>query len=162
MSLPRLAMNCKICQGIAAEIDEAFVVRTAKYWRVALAHDQLYLGRAYVTARFHVGQMSVLPQKVRAEFYNGVWIDYERRVKRAFGPAESFDWTCLNNGDFSTALANPHVHWDVRPRYAHAPKALGYTWPDPNFGHHYQLSYQNPRKVNDDVLARLAQLLREA
>jgi diadenosine tetraphosphate (Ap4A) HIT family hydrolase len=152
-------VNCEICRHLAERADEPFVVRTTQHWHVSLAHDQLYLGRAYVTARFHAGRMSDLPPEARAEFYEDVWPDYELRVEKAFGAADPFNWTYLNNNAYKNAMANPHVHWHVRPRYAWAPHALGQIWLDPNYGHHY--ARDNHRKVNNDILARLAGLLRE-
>jgi diadenosine tetraphosphate (Ap4A) HIT family hydrolase len=148
---------CDICRLLGPGENDDLVVSQTPFWRVALASEQVYLGRAYVTARRHV---SSVPHLTGEEWLDlrQVWADYEQRVREVCGPAEPFNWGCLLNNTFRETQPQPHVHWHVRPRYALAPTILGRTWPDPNFGYHYRHGVE--RAVTQAELSQLARMLR--
>jgi diadenosine tetraphosphate (Ap4A) HIT family hydrolase len=131
------------------------MVFESEYWRVTLAREQSYLGRAYVTAREH---RASLPELTTDQWLDlkAVMARYEAAVREAFG-ADLFNWSCLMNDAFKAEQPEPHVHWHVRPRYQTAPVVNGVSYPDPNFAH--QHDRQASRLVSGGELARIAQAI---
>jgi len=127
---------CEVCDALAT--DEPRVLVTP-YWRVTLASDQGYLGRAFVSANRHVGSLSDLTPDEWTNLQQ-VISSYESAIKSVFG-AVLFNWGCLMNNAFKVADPAPHVHWHVRPRYDRPITVDGRTYTDPNFAHHYDSSY---------------------
>jgi diadenosine tetraphosphate (Ap4A) HIT family hydrolase len=148
--------HCDICAMLLPPWPEDQVVLSTEYWRVALAPDQIYLGRVYVTYLEHVPSLSSLSNEAGAEYWRVVR-RYENAVRAAFG-ADLFNWGCLMNDTFKTDHPVPHVHYHVRPRYAQAPVVYGNSYADPNFGHHYQR--EQKLVVGNDVLRTIRDVIR--
>ena len=148
--------GCDICVLLQDDDSGDEVILTTPWWRLVLASEQSYLGRAYLTARRHVASLSEL---ALAEWINlqDMICRYESLVQRVYG-ATNFNWGCLLNEAFREPSPKPHVHWHVRPRYSLVPMVDGHAYPDPNFGSHYRRS--QPRQVDRATLARIAELLR--
>jgi diadenosine tetraphosphate (Ap4A) HIT family hydrolase len=149
---------CDICRLLAQPNRADEVIFATMWWRVTLAPEQSYLGRVYVTARAHAGNISQLSP--------AAWIDlqavigrYEQIVRRAFG-ATHVNWGCLLNNAYAEPEPHPHVHWHGRPRYREAPRLNGRAWPDPNYPAHYTL--ERPRLVGAKNLTAIAGQLRAA
>lgn len=149
-----LVQGCEICQMLADGSGE--LIFQTDQWRVTLAPDQAYLGRAYVTLLEHCSSLSELT-RLQIEDWQNIVIRYERLVWAVFGAAV-FNWSCLMNNAFQADDPKPHVHWHVRPRYAEAPSVNGVEFPDPQFGHHYDRQYV--RLVSPRMLASIGERLR--
>lgn len=145
--------SCEVCELLAA--GEEPIIETM-HWRVGLADDQTYLGRAFVTLKTHVGSLSVLSTEQWQELH-GVIRRYETACREAFG-ARLFNWGCLMNNTFKTAEPAPHVHWHVRPRYDRPVTVAGEAFQDEAFGHHYE--WRTERRVAPEVMAEIAERLR--
>lgn len=125
-----------------------------KYWRVILADDQRYVGRAVIVAKTPERMsLSELTPDEWADFSTNVVRVYEAAVKKAFG-AELSNWTCLMNLAYRNDPPDPHVHWHVRPRYRHPVEIDGEAYPDHEFGDHYAF---RPAKT---VSAQRAEMIR--
>ena len=124
--------NCVICK----HLDEpSRNILTTDHWVVALASDQGYLGRCYVTLRQHKGDLSSLTSQEWAEF-GAIAKQLEQACQKALGAAP-FNWACMMNNAYQVKPAEPHVHWHFRPRYEESVEINGLTFTDPQFGHHY-------------------------
>lgn len=160
-----ISMYCEICRLLGSP-DDQYVIQSTGYWRVALATDQLYLGRAYVTLKRHARSISSLTENEWAELHK-VMRCYEQAVRETFG-ADPINWASMQNlayqrryDDNSSKIlpAEPHVHWHARPRYKNAPHFAGRLYPDEAFGRHYERS---PRMIPPpDELAAIATALRQ-
>ena len=123
--------NCYSCQNT----DENNLIFKTKYWKVFLHEEQSYLGRSVVVLKRHSPNLSDLSA--------GEWNDLHELIKKTeslfqktFG-SRLLNWTCLMNDAYQNNPPNPHVHWHIRPRYAHEVIFSGKTFEDPDFGHHY-------------------------
>jgi len=112
-----LVVGCETCHLLEAANGE--VLFETEFWRVTLAADQGYLGRAYVTLLEHRGGLSELTRP-QVEDWHDVVIRYEGLVRGVF-EAKVFNWGCLMNNAFQLPNPKTHVHWHVRPRYAVKP-----------------------------------------
>lgn len=124
--------ECEVCNHLQNGSNQ---VAKTDYWMVALAPDQGYLGRCYVTLRDHKGSL--------AELSKAEWNDFadiarklEHSVTKAFGASPS-NWACMMNNAYQETPANPHVHWHFRPRYSKSQTLNDLTFDDPLYGHHY-------------------------
>jgi diadenosine tetraphosphate (Ap4A) HIT family hydrolase len=145
--------NCEICPILATS--EPGLVFETPHWRVTLAKDQTYLGRAFVTAKRHAPNLSALTTG-EWDGLKRVIAEYEQAVTAAFG-ATLFNWGCLMNDTFKSDEPAPHVHWHVRPRYRDTVIANGQAFADPNFAHHYDRHSQ--READGTERAALADLI---
>lgn len=145
--------GCDICQLLAVRNE---VIFQTEYWRVTLAPDQAYLGRAYVTLLEHRSSLAEL-NLLQLMDWHRVVVRYEGMVWLEFGAAV-FNWSCLMNNAFQVDNPQPHVHWHVRPRYAQIPSVNGAEFPDASFGHHYDR--QRTRLVSPRMLASIGERLR--
>lgn len=145
--------DCDICNIMSSQ-DQVIVFQT-DFWRVSLAPDQYYLGRAYVSTLRHVEELSLLTTFEWGDLKYVVDL-YEKMVKTNL-QATHVTWAALMNHAYQKPRPAPHVHWHVRPRYSqptqftywekHEP-ALGKRssgiqlvsrkFSDPEFGHHHQ------------------------
>ncbi|HUC38874.1 MAG TPA: hypothetical protein VL944_01965 [Candidatus Acidoferrum sp.] len=145
-------MDCVICEAPARFKQDALF--ETPYWSAGLRSDeQSCLGRGVVRLNRHAGKISEL---TAAE-----WKDlrttmrkYEDTVTRAFLPA-SFNWECLMNEAYTLSPPNPHVHWHVKPRYAHKVKIGDVVFEDKEFGKRATGSFQPPRSVIDEIIKML-------
>jgi len=144
--------GCEVCDALATDEPRVFITPN---WKVTLASDQGYLGRAFVSASRHVGSLSELTPDEWSDLHQ-VIEDYESAITRAFG-AVLFNWGCLMNNAFKDDEPKPHVHWHVRPRYNKSVHINGHTYTDPNFAHHYDSSYHDVqnRAVIEALTARI-------
>lgn len=136
--------NCDICEHLD---DQSGNIINTDHWSVALAPDQGYLGRCYVTLREHKDSLSSLSDEEWADFAR-ITRQLEDGCKEAFG-ATPFNWSCLMNNAFQVKPSLPHVHWHFRPRYEHPAQLNGVTFVDPQFGFHYDREQR--RKVDDET-----------
>ncbi len=130
----RKVAGCDICAVLAA--DEQVVVFETASWRVSLAPDQYYLGRAYVTSLRHVPELSGLSTAEFKELWE-VIRRYEKAAKQNLD-ATHVTWMALMNNAYRVSRPLPHVHWHVRPRYAHPVRIGDKVFDDPEFGNHHQ------------------------
>lgn len=135
--------------------DDDFVLYQTRYWRVTLAPDQYYLGRAYVTALRHVPSLGALTFRQWSDLQQVIgW--YEAAAAEVLGAA-LVTWVALMNNAFRDADPVPHVHWHVRPRYSHDVEFAGQTFSDPEFGGHHQR--EKTRALDDWTMQRIAENL---
>lgn len=133
MDFERVA-GCEVCDILQA--DDPNVVVETRYWRVALASDQYYLGRCYVTSLRHFGHLG--------ELLIGEWQELQvvvRQLESACGQAlgaTHVTWAALMNNAYREEEPKPHVHWHVRPRYREPTTFAGEVFVDPEFGEHHQ------------------------
>ena len=127
-------MKCKFCD--LSEDDMKEIVFSSRHWTVFLSKHQLYLGRSVVSLRRHSESLSNLTTLEWADLHTVV-----HRIESVYTitlGATMFNWSCLINNAYKQELPIPHVHFHVRPRYVTAPSVGNDSFPDPNFGHHYQ------------------------
>jgi len=124
--------NCAVCNHLN---DETNSIAKTDYWVVALAPDQGYLGRCYVTLLQHKGSLADLSKEEWADFAE-IAKKLEHAVAESFG-AQPSNWACMMNNAYQMTPANPHVHWHFRPRYNKSVIVNGLTFDDPLYGHHY-------------------------
>lgn len=155
MSANRLA-ECDICQ-ILEQVQPGYVFED-RHWRVSLATDQLYLGRAYIAAQDHVGSIANIDPLVWTDLHT-VITRYDRAVKRAFG-AQLLTVAILMNNAFQHDPPLPHVHCHARPRYRQAVEFGGETFTDSRFGHHHFLTRECQRVVSAEFLDKIADTIR--
>lgn len=136
-------MTCRTCDFLTNK--EGLVFET-KFWKVALADDQAYLGKCVIDLKQHRPNLSDLNKEEIIDFLEVVK-KIENSIKKAFN-ATMFNWSCSMNNAFK-ANVESHVHWHVRPRYSHEVKFSGITFQDPEFGHHY--SRDRKQKVSEKV-----------
>lgn len=139
---------CEICNVLEADND--FVVLRTAFWNVVLAPDQMYLGRAYITALDHVPDLGALGPDRYMELYM-VKLQYEDLVKRAFG-AVHVTYAELGNHGYRTNPPHAHFHSHVRPRYRNPVVVGGETFVDIEFGNHH---LRDPRLVPEEVLREI-------
>lgn len=124
--------NCDICEHLT---DQTNIISTTDKWVVALAPDQGYLGRCYVTLREHKADLHSLDVEEWREF-SAIVKKLEAGVTKAYG-ATPFNWACMMNNAYQVEPAEPHVHWHFRPRYKEVVEVNGLIFNDPLYGHHY-------------------------
>jgi diadenosine tetraphosphate (Ap4A) HIT family hydrolase len=139
-----MTKNCDSCKHLG---NSSSNILTTDHWVVALAPDQGYLGRCYVTLREHKGSLSLLSEREWADFAS-ITRQLEGACEKAFSAAP-FNWSCLMNNAFQVKPASPHVHWHFRPRYEHPVQLNGTTFVDPQFGFHYDREQR--RKLDDET-----------
>ena len=128
--------TCKTCAFLSQDHEN---ILETEYWAVALSPKQGYLGQCYVNLRQHKGDL--------AELTDAEWLDFsivvkkiETAIRDTFHPS-LFNWTCLMNNAFQSNSPNPHIHWNVIPRYSNPVIFGGFEFTDPEFGHHYDTKH---------------------
>lgn len=141
-------MDCEICEVLQKN---DYLIHQTKYWRIALAPQQTYIGRCYVTLLRHCPDLAELTEDEWQDFIQIVK-DLEQAIRLAFEPGV-FNWFCQMNDAFRKELSNPHVHWHVRPRYKQKVEFSGQTFEDLEFGHRH--SYTREETYPEDVLLNI-------
>ena len=127
-------MKCEFCE--LTEDDKKDILLSSRHWTVFLSKYHLYLGRSVLGLRRHCEALADLTTEEWANLHMVM-----RRIESAYAivlGATMFNWTCLMNNAYKAECPIPHVHFHVRPRYKTAPSIANESFPDPNFGHHYQ------------------------
>jgi len=140
---------CNICPLLEHPSHQILVTR---YWAVNLGKDQLYMGRSYVTLRQHKGRLADLTPDEWRDFGKVVHV-LENAYKQAFN-ALPINWTCMLNHSYKKELIDPHIYWQVFPRYRTPVKLHGILFNDDEYGEHYSLDAA--REVNDEVIDEIA------
>lgn len=148
-----LIHGCDICDLINRPDD--YLIHRTQHWRVTLAPDQYYLGRAYVTTNDHIGDLPMLSAEAWMELHQVIQ-DYEAAVRHSL-QATHVTWAALMNNAYRESMPKPHVHWHVRPRYFKPVTIAGYTFDDPEFGEHHQReeTLEVPHEVMLEIRYRL-------
>lgn len=149
--------KCEVCPFVENPDSPIF---ESKFWVINLAaHDQYYPGRAYVTAKRHVGNLPDLTNEEWADLH-AVMKRFEEAVKKGLG-ASMCNWTCLMNNAYQTKPYNPHVHWHVRPRFDKPAVIMGEKFTDELFGHHYKRGTHRvvPKVVEREIVSRIKSAL---
>lgn len=123
---------CDICKHLNTKSNQVFQNGS---WVVALAPDQGYLGRCYVTLREHKPDLASLTTQEWRDF-SEIVVRLEHVFKKDFG-ASVCNWASMMNNAFQLDQPAPHVHWHFRPRYSKEVKIGKHIFRDPLFGHHY-------------------------
>lgn len=126
------------------------IIFETDHWFVELMKDQLYLGRCVIVLKRECGNLSDITENEIIDFL-GLVRKLEQLFKKTFN-ATMFNWTCLMNNAYKEVEPKPQVHWHFRPRYNSNVEFEGYTFKDPNFGHHYLHGQGNESIVSDEVL----------
>lgn len=147
--------SCDVCEILQSDTDSQVIYQTA-YWRVSLATDQYYLGRAYVTALQHAPSLSSLSTDAWTDLHEVIMV-YEAAAVYGLG-ARHVTWAALMNNAYRDVVATPHVHWHVRPRYSEPVTIGGVTFVDREFGEHHQREAK--LEVELPVLVQIARRLR--
>jgi len=145
-------MDCEPCRYLK---DNNRLLFETKYWKVFVIDEQAFLGRTAVILKRHCHSLPELTEPEWQEFKEVV-SKLEQAVKQAFG-MEVANWACLMNHAFRTNIANPHVHWHLRPRYRHPVEFAGKTFTDPDFGEMYTDRHE---KVDDEILLKITEALK--
>ena len=124
-----------------------------KYWEVALAKDQRYLGRSKVTLKRPCERLSDLTNNEMLDYVDLVR-RFEQSMTNTFG-AEMFSWACLMNNAVKQGR-KPQVHWHVRPRYRIPVRISDQIFEDPNFGEHHYRGEEYVRSINPEMLQQIA------
>lgn len=130
--------ECHVCN---LEVNKNAVLFETHSWRVLLAPDQGYLGRAYVTLKAHKEHLSELSEQEWTE-YGALVNRVETACKNGLG-ATLFNWSCLMNNAYQHKPYAPHIHWHFRPRYEKPVVVNEVTFIDPEFGFHYNRNQHN-------------------
>ena len=154
-------MVCKYCD--VTNEDESFITES-EHWRVFLSYDQCYVGHCLIVAKRHVRDLNELNEGEIKDLCNLIK-KLEQVMKDAFD-ATMFNVSCLMNDCYNTMNRNdsvqrtenlvfssvkpvdPHVYFNLRPRYAKRVD-LGLIFDDPEFGFHYSSS--RTREVSDKI-----------
>ncbi len=135
------------------------IILETDYWSVELIKDQLYLGRCVVLLKRECGNLAGINENEILDFLNLVK-KLETLFKKTFN-ATMFNWTCLMNNAYKETEPKPQIHWHFRPRYRENVEVEGYTFKDPNFGHHYLHGKGNEFIISDEVLKIINLKLKE-
>lgn len=134
----------------------AYLILETKHWKVYLADNQAYLGRAIVNLKEHKSKLSDLSSEE--------WADYIEIVKRlepayknAFS-AEPLNWGCFMNNAFQNNPPNPHVHWHIFPRYKDTQIINGEEFTDKLYGFFYDDALN--RKLSADTYKTIVNQLK--
>lgn len=143
---------CTYCDFSAK--DSNFLFETP-FWKVFLAPEQSYLGRAMVALKRHAASLSELTAEELMDFGNVVK-KFESAAQKGLH-ATMFNWTCMMNDMYRAGSADPHVHWHIRPRYKHAVEISGTRFTDPEFGQHYNRDRMQevPSDVRKEIIVKL-------
>lgn len=147
--------NCSICKILDTSKND---ILTTDHWVIALAPDQGYLGRCYVTLREHKDSLGSLTNKEWGEFAL-ITKQLENACKKAFG-AEPFNWACMMNNAYQVKPPLPHVHWHFRPRYEKPVQVNNVTFADSQFGFHYDREQR--RRVTDETFQAILKGIKES
>jgi diadenosine tetraphosphate (Ap4A) HIT family hydrolase len=82
----------------------------------------------------------------------------EKAYKEVYG-AKPLNWCCFMNNAFRTEPFNPHVSWQIYPRYKTGPVVDGITFDDPHFGEFFDDDAK--KTVSDEVVEHIASKLRD-
>ena len=140
-----------LCPGCNLLSQQSLTLFESNFWKVDLARNQAYLGRAFVTLKRHAGNLSALTPAEWQDLGELVR-HFEEAASKAFG-ATCFNWTALMNDTYKQESPNPHVHLHVWPRYQTAPIVNEIVFEDPNFAHHYDKKAN--RNIEPIVLATI-------
>jgi len=146
-------MVCENCEML----NKGEIILNTKYWQVALAPEQSYIGRCYVTLKRHAGDLADLSKDEILDFRNLV-IKLENALKKAFN-ATMFNWACLMNNTYQEKKPEPHVHWHFKPRYREKVKFAGIIFEDPEFGHY--CSRERNIEISEEIKKKIAEEIRE-
>ena len=127
-------MNCPICSWTKQNTDYPFIYETP-CWIVKLAPNQCLLGRCVISTQRHVGDLALLTQQEKGDFFDIVR-QLETALRQAFD-ATMFNWSCYMNHAYRDASPDPHVHWWMVPRYNGERTLDDLTFEDPHFGDPY-------------------------
>jgi len=105
--------NCEFCNLTPEE--EKYLLYRSGYWNVYLADNQDYIGSCCVVSAVHYESLSELPMDAWVNL-NEIIKALEPMLKETLGAA-MFNWSCLMNNAYKSAVPAPHVHFLVRPRY---------------------------------------------
>jgi diadenosine tetraphosphate (Ap4A) HIT family hydrolase len=147
--------DCEVCNHLQNDTNQ---VAKTDHWVIALAPDQGYLGRCYVTLRGHKGRLADLSENEWTDFGN-VARRLEGSVTEAFGASPS-NWACMMNNAYQEMPANPHVHWHFRPRYSKPYMLNDVTFDDPLYGHHYDRDQR--KSVDSETFSLIRDRLKTA
>jgi len=140
-------MECKYCQKHNPEN----IIYETTHWYVILANDQYYLGRCIVILKRHCENLTNLEKSEWDEFMDIVK-KLEVSLKKSFN-VTMFNWTCLMNHAYKDKNPNPHIHWDLKPRYNHSVKIDHLVFEDLEFGEHYDLTKK--QEVSPEIIKKI-------
>lgn len=134
------------------------IIFETPYWKVELADEQLYLGRAYVACKTKRASLSELTDEEFTDLHNAIK-KYETLLTKTFG-ATLFNWACLMNYGYREKPYTPQVHFHVRPRYDKDVVVNGEVFHDPNFGDHNHLTATMSKKVSPETFSKILEVLK--
>ena len=147
----------KECLACKYQKEPRFEILRTDHWNVVLDTNQAYLGRSYLTLLTHKGSLASLNDE-EWRGYEEIVRKLEKTYKEVYG-AEPLNWCCFMNNAFRTEPFNPHVSWQIYPRYKIAPVVDGIAFDDPRFGEFFD---DDARKVvSDETVEHIASKLRD-
>ncbi|QHN43161.1 hypothetical protein GII36_04910 [Candidatus Mycosynbacter amalyticus] len=126
-----MATRCSICDIITSPTNDDVVLLKTHGWRVILMENQGVLGAMYITTERHYQTLGDLSDRQWLGLRDLVR-ELEGAVSRAFHPVY-FNFACDMN-DAARDGEPAHVHFKLRPRYAHAVQFEGEVFEDQGFG----------------------------
>jgi len=144
-------MACQNCDFLG----KGDIIYNSRLWQIALAPEQSYLGRCYVTLKRHTGDLADLSSDEILDFKE-LAENLENALKKSFN-ATMFNWSCLMNDAYQKKKPEPHVHWHFRPRYKEKVSFAGRIFEDSEFGHHYSRDRKIivPKYVQKKIAGRI-------
>ncbi len=124
------------------------IIFETNYWVVKLTDNQNTIGRCVIDVKSDCGEMSKLTKEEWEDFRENVVINLENVMKKNFD-ATMFNWSCLMNNAFKGEGHKPHVHFHFRPRYRNPVNFNKETFPDKDFGAHYDRT--DTHEVTDEM-----------
>lgn len=119
-------MTCEICIILKDPLPDELALRIedGKFWHTTLRLDQEYLGTVFITAKRHGASLPDVTAAREQEF-----IAMRNRIIRAqmqeFG-AKVVNVSCLMNHALAAeGGGSPHVHYHLKPQYAHSVERFG-------------------------------------
>ncbi len=123
--------RCSICDIINSPTNRDVVVTKSHGWRVILMENQGALGAMYLTTERHYQTLGDLTDEQWLGLRDLVR-ELEAVVSQTFHPVY-FNFACDMN-DAAKDGEPAHVHFKLRPRYAHAVQFEGEVFEDQGFG----------------------------
>lgn len=146
-------MTCRYCD--LTNNNESFITES-EHWKVFLSYDQCYIGHCLIVLKRHAQDINELNEEEMKDFHELIK-KIEKTMKMAFG-ATMFNISCLMNDGYNLRPNNPHVYFNLKPRYSKPVDVSGLIFDDPEFGFHYSSS--RTREVSDKVKKEIMETIK--
>jgi len=142
-------MTCKSCVYLK---NKSLTIVETPYWKADLSKDQSYLGHTTIDLKRHCPKLSELTNEEQLDFLNMIK-KIDKMLTKTFD-CDALNISCLMNHSLKEIPKNPHVHYQIIPRYEHPKKFKGINFLDEEFGKHYdpKKKFQVEEKILYEML----------